>query len=237
MTLRYLSINCWWAPLSSNTNPAIAWNPRTLLGCDISISVWLWVALWFCLTRNRGNVARSSTYPLDCVRWPLNVGSSFTSSTLRLAVIGMYCSVSSLFYWIMHLFVSASIHQGHEMFGNESRGRQCAFMALNSILYEQISPVTAWSANRLDAILECSCPCQQRFAADSSLMQRPYRWVIRPPKYAWSLSTGPLWPVPWIVTRTVHPLCHCGSKQIKSNCKQTANWETNLATNVFHKQP
>ena len=53
----------------------------------------------------------------------------------------------------MHLFVSASIHQGHEMFGNESRGRQCAFMALNSILHEQFSSLTAWSASTLDAIL------------------------------------------------------------------------------------
>ena len=53
----------------------------------------------------------------------------------------------------MRLFVSASIHQGRESFGIESRGRQCAFMALNSILYEQISPVTAWSANTLDVIL------------------------------------------------------------------------------------
>ena len=53
----------------------------------------------------------------------------------------------------MRLFVSASIHQGRKSFDIESRGRQCAFMALNSILYEQISPVTAWSANTLDVIL------------------------------------------------------------------------------------
>ena len=39
------------------------------------------------------------------------------------------------------------------MFGNESRGRQCAFIALSSILYEQNIPVSTWSENTLDAIL------------------------------------------------------------------------------------
>ena len=53
----------------------------------------------------------------------------------------------------MPVFASGNIHQGHEMFGNESWGRQCAFMALNSILYEQISPVSAWTSQTLDAIL------------------------------------------------------------------------------------
>ena len=33
------------------------------------------------------------------------------------------------------------------------RGRQCAFMALNSILYGQISPVTSWSSKMVDTIL------------------------------------------------------------------------------------
>ena len=38
------------------------------------------------------------------------------------------------------------------MFGIESDG-QCASMALNAILYEQIIPVTMWSAHSADAIL------------------------------------------------------------------------------------
>ena len=53
----------------------------------------------------------------------------------------------------MRLFASGSIHQGHEAFTNESRGRQCAFMALNSVLYGQISPVTSWSSKMVDTIL------------------------------------------------------------------------------------
>ena len=54
---------------------------------------------------------------------------------------------------IMHLFASGSVHQGHEMFGQESRGRQCAFMAFSSILYEQKIPVSAWSLNTIDSIM------------------------------------------------------------------------------------
>ena len=53
----------------------------------------------------------------------------------------------------MHLFACGSIRQGHEMLGDESRGWQCAFMALRSILYDQNIPVSAWSMNTIDAIL------------------------------------------------------------------------------------
>ena len=66
----------------------------------------------------------------------LSPGCEFESSAL----------LSRVASEILPVFVSGNIHQGHEMFGNESRGRQCAFMSLNSILYEQISPVSAWTS-------------------------------------------------------------------------------------------
>ena len=45
---------------------------------------------------------------------------------------------------IVRLFVSGSVLQGHEIVAQESRGRQCAFIALSSILYEQ--NIRTWSA-------------------------------------------------------------------------------------------
>ena len=54
----------------------------------------------------------------------------------------------------MHVLAVGSVHQSHEMFGEESRGRQCGFMALCSILYELNNPVTTWSANTIDDVIE-----------------------------------------------------------------------------------
>ena len=55
--------------------------------------------------------------------------------------------------YIMHVYAVGSVHQGHEMFGEESRGRQCGFMALCSILFEQSNSVCSWSTTSIDAIL------------------------------------------------------------------------------------
>ena len=65
------------------------------------------------------------------------------------------------------------------------RGRQCAFMALNSILYGQISPVTSWSSKMVDTILTAADDMHvlgQRFADNISLMQLHFRRVICPPE-------------------------------------------------------
>ena len=51
----------------------------------------------------------------------------------------------------MRVFAVESIRQGRKMFGQESKGDQCGFMALCLILFEQINPVC--SANMIDAIL------------------------------------------------------------------------------------
>ena len=119
------------------------------------------MVVWLCLTRNRGNLLRLYRRNrgkllrlpfLACS--PLDVGTASPSHLPRGFRGWVNTALLSRFTTeIMPVFVSGNIHQGHEMFGNESRGRQCAFMALNSILYEQISPVSAWTSQTLDAIL------------------------------------------------------------------------------------
>ena len=48
------------------------------------------------------------------------------------------------------------------------------------------------------------------------------------PEYAWSQSTGSLWPVAWIVTQTNRPLY--SSKQITNTANLEANWAINTST-------
>ena len=45
----------------------------------------------------------------------------------------------AFFTEIVRLFVSGSVRQGHEIVGQESRGRQCSFMASNSICMSKTS--------------------------------------------------------------------------------------------------
>ena len=112
------------------------------MGCDILILACLsgfflsfflnsWVMFH---AKSRLGPGPRQTRFLWCACSKLNVGARLRLEE-RTVVIGKYSSFFSFCYWIMPLFVSGSIHQGHEMFGNEARGRQCAFLALNAILY------------------------------------------------------------------------------------------------------
>ena len=53
----------------------------------------------------------------------------------------------------MSLFAYASIHQGHECFSVQSRGKQSAFMSLSALLTARSIPVTEWNSEILDGIL------------------------------------------------------------------------------------
>ena len=45
----------------------------------------------------------------------------------------------------MESFLSASVHQGDEVFSIQSRGKQCAFMSLSAILTAEHIPWLEWS--------------------------------------------------------------------------------------------
>ena len=51
------------------------------------------------------------------------------------------------------LFVTGSIHQGHELFSDISRGRQCSFMSFSALLCAQSLPIEHWIAATVDQIL------------------------------------------------------------------------------------
>ena len=51
------------------------------------------------------------------------------------------------------LYVSGSIHQGHELFSDISRGRQCSFMSFSALLYAQVNPIEQWRRFTVDQIL------------------------------------------------------------------------------------
>ena len=53
----------------------------------------------------------------------------------------------------MSLFARASIHQGHECFSVQSRGKQCSFMSLSALLAAQSIPVFEWNSAIIDSIL------------------------------------------------------------------------------------
>ena len=53
----------------------------------------------------------------------------------------------------MELFLSASIHQGNDLFSVYSRGRQCAFMCLSALLTARNNPVVVWSKTTLNNVL------------------------------------------------------------------------------------
>lgn len=53
-----------------------------------------------------------------------------------------------------HLFIAGSIHQGHERFGDISRGRQCCFISFSALLCAQNLPIEEWTATTVDQILD-----------------------------------------------------------------------------------
>ncbi len=53
----------------------------------------------------------------------------------------------------MALFLRANIHQGDDLFSNNSKGKQCAFMTLSAILTAQNIPLIQWSKMTIDNIL------------------------------------------------------------------------------------
>jgi hypothetical protein len=50
----------------------------------------------------------------------------------------------------MSLVASGSIHQGHGLFSEQSRGKQCSFMCLSALLTAQAMPVFQWTTGKLD---------------------------------------------------------------------------------------
>ena len=53
-----------------------------------------------------------------------------------------------------HLFIAGSIHQGHQRFGDISRGRQCSFISFSALLCAQNLPIEQWTAATVDQILD-----------------------------------------------------------------------------------
>lgn len=54
----------------------------------------------------------------------------------------------------MSLFLSANIHQGDDLFSINSRGKQCAFMALLALLTAQNIPLIQWSKRTIDILAQ-----------------------------------------------------------------------------------
>ena len=53
----------------------------------------------------------------------------------------------------MSLIGCGSIHQSHERFSDDSRGRQEIFMCLAALLYEQLLPIREWRCQDIDQVL------------------------------------------------------------------------------------
>ena len=53
----------------------------------------------------------------------------------------------------MSLLSRGSIHQGHEGFSGQSRGKQCSFMSLSALLTAQTIPVIEWNSTTIDNVL------------------------------------------------------------------------------------
>ena len=53
----------------------------------------------------------------------------------------------------LSLIGCGSIHQGHERFSVDSRGRQEIFMCLAALLYEQFLPIREWRCQDIDQVL------------------------------------------------------------------------------------
>ena len=53
----------------------------------------------------------------------------------------------------MSLLSRGSIHQGHECFSGQSRGKQCSFMSLSALLTAQTIPVIEWNPTTIHNVL------------------------------------------------------------------------------------
>ena len=53
----------------------------------------------------------------------------------------------------MSLLSRGSIHQGHERFSGDSRGKQCSFMSLSAPLTAQTISVDKWDSTIIDHVL------------------------------------------------------------------------------------
>jgi hypothetical protein len=54
----------------------------------------------------------------------------------------------------MSLLASGSIHQGHERFSAQSRGKQCSFMSLSAILTAHVTTsVVEWNMSIIDDVI------------------------------------------------------------------------------------
>ena len=53
----------------------------------------------------------------------------------------------------MRLLACGSIHQGHERFSSQSRGKQCSFMSLSAFLAAQTVPFLHWNSATIDNVL------------------------------------------------------------------------------------
>lgn len=53
----------------------------------------------------------------------------------------------------IRLFTCVSIHQGHERLGDLSRGRQCAFISLSTLLCDHGFPIQLWTSKTVENII------------------------------------------------------------------------------------
>ena len=53
----------------------------------------------------------------------------------------------------MRLLACGSIHQGHERFSSQSRGKQCSFMSLSALLAAQTVSFLHWNSGTIDIVL------------------------------------------------------------------------------------
>ena len=54
---------------------------------------------------------------------------------------------------VMITTIRGSIHQGHEGFSEHSRGRQCAFMSLETLLFNRSNSVDLWTQTNIRNVI------------------------------------------------------------------------------------
>ena len=89
----------------------------------------------------------------------------------------------------MSLVACGSIHQGHELFSEQSRGKQCSFMCLSALLTAQAMPVLEWNSITVDNIL-LRGDSMYRNAFENSLIPRERYLSINelPTVVPWSMN-------------------------------------------------
>ena len=75
----------------------------------------------------------------------------------------------TLCWSIMITSILGRIHQGHEAFSEHSRGRQCAFMSLKALLFNQLNLVDLWTQTNIDDIL-CHGDCMYLHALTNKMV-------------------------------------------------------------------